>query len=159
MEIKKIELKKIQFFEAGSEETNCYTGTVYINGKPAIEVSNDGHGGCDRQYPINGHDRSIIDAANEYCRKNHCATVFLWEGKDKNNLKQSDILYSNLEFWCSDQIEKDAQKKLVKKLTAKKVSFIQGDDILSIPTTAHPEDKVIAFIRQKYGNVVTTPHA
>ena len=154
MEIKKIELKKIKVFEEMSEETNCYTGTVYINGKPAIDVRNDGHGGCDMQYPINGNDRSIIEAANAYCRKNFPATVFLFGDKDKNNLKQKDILYCDLEIWCGDQIERNAQKKFAKKMTTGKVSFVQGDDILSISTKAHPEAQVVAFIRQKYGNVV-----
>jgi len=50
MEIKTLEVKNITHYARGSEETPCYNATVYINGKKAIEVSNDGHGGCDRQH-------------------------------------------------------------------------------------------------------------
>ena len=50
MEIKTLEVKNISHYERGTEETPCYNATVYINGKKAIEVSNDGHGGCDDYY-------------------------------------------------------------------------------------------------------------
>jgi hypothetical protein len=44
----KLELKNIKYFASGSQETPCYTATVYVDGKKAIYVDNDGHGGCDR---------------------------------------------------------------------------------------------------------------
>jgi hypothetical protein len=50
MKIDKLELKNISHYARGSEETPCYNATVYINGKKAVEVSNDGHGGSDRQH-------------------------------------------------------------------------------------------------------------
>ena len=42
----KIELKNIKYFEAGSEETFCFVASLYVDGKSAGEVRNDGHGGC-----------------------------------------------------------------------------------------------------------------
>lgn len=155
MNIKTIELKKLQVFEAMSEETNCYVGVVYINGKPAIEVKNDGHGGCDMQYPINGNDHSIIDAANEYCKQNFPATVFLFGDVKRDNIKQKDILYASLETWCGDQVQADATKKFIKKLTNKKVSFIGKDgEVYSIASKNHPEQAIIQHIRAKHGNVI-----
>lgn len=153
MNIKTIELKKIKVFEAMSEETNCYVGTVYINGKPAIDVKNDGHGGCDMQYPINGNDRSIIDAANEYCKQNFPATVFLFGNTTKDNIKQKDIMYSCLETWCGDQLQNHAVQKEVKRLTAKKVSFVKDGEIYSIPKGQHPEQAIVLHIQAKYGKV------
>ena len=44
----KLELKNIKYFASGSQETPCYTATVYVDGKKAIYVSNNGHGGCDK---------------------------------------------------------------------------------------------------------------
>lgn len=41
----KIELKKIKYFEAGSEETFCFTADIWIDGRYQGSVRNDGHGG------------------------------------------------------------------------------------------------------------------
>ena len=47
----KIELKNIKYAKFASEETHCYEATVYFEGKRTGTVKNDGHGGCDYQYP------------------------------------------------------------------------------------------------------------
>ena len=154
MVIKKMELKKLKLFEEMSEETNCYVGVVYINGKPAIEVKNDGHGGCYMQYPMKGFDRSIIDVANEFCKKSFPATVFLYGDVTKDNIRQKDILYADLETWCGDQIQEQAVRKEIKRLTTNKVSFVdKGGEVYSISTKTHPEAAVIAHIKGKYENV------
>ena len=45
----KIELKAIKHCEWQREETHSYQGRVYVDGKPMIDVGNDGHGGCENQ--------------------------------------------------------------------------------------------------------------
>jgi hypothetical protein len=45
MRINKVELKAIKFHEDMSEETNCYSANIYINGKKAGDIRNQGHGG------------------------------------------------------------------------------------------------------------------
>ncbi len=40
-----IALKNISYSERLSEETNCFSATIYIDGKKAGEASNHGHGG------------------------------------------------------------------------------------------------------------------
>ncbi len=40
-----IELRKVQYAEFASEETNCFSADVYIDGKKAGTAHNDGHGG------------------------------------------------------------------------------------------------------------------
>jgi len=47
----KIELKNIKHSEFASHETNCYEATIYIDGKKAGIVENDGRGGCDHVTP------------------------------------------------------------------------------------------------------------
>jgi len=47
----KIELKNIKYSEFASHETSCYEATIYIDGKKAGIVDNDGRGGCDRVTP------------------------------------------------------------------------------------------------------------
>jgi len=57
----KIELKNIKEVKALSEETPCFTATVYIDGKKAGEVSNHGTGGCN-----NYHPRALYTRITEY---------------------------------------------------------------------------------------------
>ena len=64
-----LELKNISYYKQGSEETPCYNAIVYINNEKAIEVSNDGHGGCDRQYPIKPFTNKDIEEVKNYLAK------------------------------------------------------------------------------------------
>ena len=43
----KIELKNIKYAAFASHETNCYSATIYVDGKRAGTVDNEGYGGCD----------------------------------------------------------------------------------------------------------------
>ena len=68
MQISKLEVKNISHYARGSEETPCYNATVYINGKKAIEVSNEGRGGCDMQHTYPEiEERGLVQQANEWC--------------------------------------------------------------------------------------------
>jgi len=49
-----IELKNLKHFAAGSQETHCYTATIYVDGKRFASVENNGHGGCDNVHPFEG---------------------------------------------------------------------------------------------------------
>lgn len=41
----KLELRNVHFSERMSDETNCFSATVYVNGKRVGEVENRGCGG------------------------------------------------------------------------------------------------------------------
>lgn len=43
-----ITLKNVRVYEGMSEETICFSATVYADGKKLTCVRNDGHGGCNR---------------------------------------------------------------------------------------------------------------
>jgi hypothetical protein len=47
----KIELRNVKHAEFASQETNCFSATVYIDGQKAGEVSNEGQGGSDHIHP------------------------------------------------------------------------------------------------------------
>jgi hypothetical protein len=51
-----ITLKNLKIAKFASEETLCFKATVYIDGKKAGEVSNDGHGAPNMYWP---HDLGI----------------------------------------------------------------------------------------------------
>jgi len=108
MQINKIELKNISYYKQGSEETPCYHADVYVNGKKAMHVDNEGRGGCDRQsveYPT--FDHSLIKELDEYCVKTFGVRKYDWG--------QVDI---DLEHWCHDRLyEYLDQKKLKRDMT------------------------------------------
>lgn len=62
----KIELKKISFNERMSEETNCFTADLYINGIKAGYVRNDGRGGSTDYYANEGKHK-LIEDAEKFC--------------------------------------------------------------------------------------------
>ncbi len=58
-----ITLKNISHNERLSEETNCFSATIYIDGKNAGEASNHGHGG-----PTMIHPRELEQKINAYTK-------------------------------------------------------------------------------------------
>lgn len=67
-----IELRNVKFISSMSEETNCFTASVYIDGKREGEVGNDGRGGCHRYHPhtlestLEAHAKTLPPEPNPY---------------------------------------------------------------------------------------------
>lgn len=59
----RIELKKVTYSAALSEETNAFTADIWINGKKAGTARNSGHGGCTDISP-----HALCIEINEYAK-------------------------------------------------------------------------------------------
>ena len=110
----KLELKKIKVCKWASEETHCYQATLYRDGVPIIEVSNEGHGGSDSQWAIKPFENNIIDEVEDWCKKN----LPKWKGHN------NEMYDTDLEIWCNEQVnkhlvEKDLQRSFKKDLKNK----------------------------------------
>ena len=97
MQINKLELKNIKYFASGSEETPCYNADIFINGKKAFHVTNNGCGGCDNQYV---HEPFII--------------------KDLMDLqdylvKQNGDDFEPIDSWCHDRLYEYLDQKKIKR--------------------------------------------
>jgi hypothetical protein len=46
-----IELKNVKYAAFASQETNCFSASIYIDGHKRGTVENSGHGGCDNIRP------------------------------------------------------------------------------------------------------------
>ena len=120
-----LEMKAIKFSEWASEETYCYQANVYLDGKPFAMVSNDGHGGCDREYSHNkfkGDYRATMKKVDEYFKSLPKRDVgkYDWapEGFDES-----------FEGWCHEQVTNYLITKDVKKALKKnKVVYQKNDD-------------------------------
>tara|TARA_R100001509_G_scaffold119892_1_gene74175 strand:- start:1917 stop:2426 length:510 start_codon:yes stop_codon:yes gene_type:complete len=123
-----LEMKNIQHSEFASEETYCYQGSVYLDGKPFALVKNDGHGGCDYQYSHNkfkGEPKEYHEAmkkVNEYFKSLPKRDVgkYDWapEGFDES-----------FEGWCHEQVTNFLITRDVKRALKKnKVVYQKKDD-------------------------------
>ena len=112
----KLELKNIKHTAWASEETHCYQASLYVDGKPVAIVSNDGHGGCDRDYAhpkfkgdyfdmfrsVEAHFKSLPNDPSEW---------------------NEDGMEQRLEFWCADQVNDFLVSRELKNKMKKEVLF------------------------------------
>jgi hypothetical protein len=106
----KFELKAIKFYESMSEETNCFKGKLYINGKYVADVKNIGQGGNTDVYPIDKLTGSMIAEAEKYLSH---------QPKKKSDMFDFEYLRtveSEVDDLFADWLEAKEDKKFVKKM-------------------------------------------
>lgn len=114
----KIELKNIKHAAFASEETDCFTATVHIDGKKEGTVSNAGKGGSNDYHPF-GLYQKLKEYANtlpeiEYGKNE--------DGTPRTMKNDPDILIGDIfGEWIS--------RKELRRLTNGKVAFVRGSDI------------------------------
>jgi hypothetical protein len=107
----KITLKSIKYAAFASEETNCYSGTLYVDGKKIGTVSNQGHGACDT---FRG-DWDAHKKADEWCKAN----LPKWAAYGDTNLTNE----TNLEMHCANLLDTFLVTTDVKRAFKTKVLF------------------------------------
>ena len=151
MQINKLELKNISYYARGSEETPCYNATVYINGKKAIDVSNDGHGGCDRQntHP-NIEERGLVQLANEWCVKTFGQGSFNYTSDGEEKTCTYDI---DLEHHCHDELYKWLDTKALKKDLKKQYLFVEDGHLMGYKKhSSHTDTNFKEFFSKNHPN-------
>lgn len=93
----KLELKNIKYFASGSQETPCYTATLYIDGKKAVYVDNNGHGGCDRHHVVKPFTWKDVEEVKSYLAK------------------QSGDSFEPLDTWCHEKMYDYVDQQALKK--------------------------------------------
>jgi len=125
MQITKIELKNISHYARGSEETPCYNATVFINGRKAIEVSNDGRGGMDFQHQYSNKDKAIVRQVNEWCIKTFGTREIDYTSDGE---KASFTVDQDLEDFCHKKLYEWLDAKELKKDLNKKFLFLDDKE-------------------------------
>jgi len=136
----KLTLKNIKHSEFASEETHCYQAGVYVDGKPMIDVSNDGHGGCDNQHPIKPFTYKDIEKVNKWC----CDNLPKWKYDNKEN-------DTDLEMWCGEEVNKFLTSKVLKRSMKRKILTLENNKIYETSykgTKAITRDLLIKFINK-----------
>ena len=112
-----LEMKSIKHFASGSEETYCYTATVYLDGKPFADVGNDGQGGCDRVPP---HDKTPFTKVQGAWREKFQEIEEYFASLPKTDVGKYEWspegFDQTFEYWCADQVSNFLSKKDMKRL-------------------------------------------
>jgi hypothetical protein len=117
----KLELKNIKYAAFNSEETSCYQAKVYVDGKPMIEVSNDGHGGSDNQWPIKPFTDKDIEKVNSWCINNLPKWISEYSPGKKFD--------TDLEIWCGEALGNYLTSRDLKNLMRRKILYLEGNAI------------------------------
>lgn len=124
----KIEVKGLKHYRSMSEETACYEGTVYVNGKKAFHVANRGHGGCDEQHPIKPFTYADLQIVNDFLKRTHEVETFTCG-------ERTVEIPMDLERFCAKALDQQLDDKdfaAIKRKLQKKVFFAVDGTIREI---------------------------
>lgn len=137
----KIELKKIEFSERMSEETNCFAADIYINDVNVGIASNQGHGGATGYTANHPKGMELIKQAEDYCKS---LPPYTWDsGGEAHKLEM------NLELFIDNLLENYLKEKEIKKFRNKIAKAALNSIVVGIPDhsfTSYPFKYTIAEI-------------
>lgn len=106
-----IELKNLKYFASGSEETNAFTATVYIDGERTFVASNSGKGECCRFEPVKGKSYSDI----------HQVESWINTQPDYVDDDLNITLNDNLDFTITRLVDRELLKRELLKILKKRI--------------------------------------
>jgi hypothetical protein len=127
-----LELKKIKYSDFASQETHCYQAELWVNGKLAAHVTNEGHGGNDNVYPVN---KELLEIAQKYCKSLPPVESEYFE----------DGLPMDLELWCGEALENHLKQKDIAKHLKRR-----DKDMLQCIVVGDPNHPSLAYRTFKY---------
>lgn len=133
-----IELKNIKFYPEMSEETYCYTATLYADGRKVATVENRGTGGSDRVLPIEG-GYAVIKALEERIKATY-------PRRESNYFPEG--LEPSLEGICADLVSDFLLKKEFKSAMKRICVVLQGEeDLKELPAKFKPTPEIIGILK------------
>lgn len=76
----KLSLKKVKFYEEMSEETCCFSASLYVGRKEVARVRNSGQGGSTDVTYLEGWQSKSAQEVEEYAKKN--PVVYNFNGQE-----------------------------------------------------------------------------
>lgn len=129
-----ITLKSIKHNEVLSEETHCFSATVYLNGKKVFGIKNAGHGGEDEIFDVAGGASDIDDmyhTINKHLGKEKCQAPY-------------ETMDNCLEFVVADLVNTWLTDKEIKKVL-RKIVYMDGNQMRTVSKKPTEEN----FVRCK----------
>jgi hypothetical protein len=121
----KLELRKVSWSKALSEETPAYSAQVWIDGRHFCDVSNHGTGGCDSQHPPKGTTGAAFYPALQ-AMEARIKAEFPPETVDvSGGAGRTFTMEQSLESLCQKELYRLDLAKSVKRDLAKKIMFVK----------------------------------
>ena len=134
-----ITLKKIKYSAFASHETHCFEATVYVDGKRAFGVENDGHGGLNSYFPL--HTKQTGTAIHD------------WVSRIDGDLGQQIIRHQDFEIKNSLEIEIcERMNEWLRRQEAmrilRRVAYLRNGEIYHLATKVKPTPETLARVKQ-----------
>lgn len=107
-----IELKKVQFSEHLSEETNAFTANLYVDGKHLGYIRNDGRGGNTDVYHNKPEHKEKFREVEEYC-KTLPPRTYTFNGQEHSfDMNLENFVDELFEHWLKRKENKKKERKM-----------------------------------------------
>lgn len=144
----RISIRNLKHMASLSEETHCFSATLYFDGHPVCVAKNSGHGGPDFHEPLKGDTGSDM-AAKLKPVNDYLATL---PPEPKYGLA------IDLEMITCDLVNEALIQKKVKTMLRKEILFVtkQLEGVRGLKINAakgHTAEKIRAHLAEKYSDV------
>ena len=116
----KIELKNFKYAEFASEETLCFTASVYVDGTRMFLASNSGKGEENRIEPVKGKSWEDVRQVQDWIAK-----------QPKVKLEGDMEIDDDLDFYISRLANREVSRKHLKALLKKHVVIFDPDPAIN----------------------------
>jgi hypothetical protein len=143
----KLSVKNVKEAKFMSQETICFTASVYFNGKKIGTAENAGHGGNTMIYPDPGKRNEFV-AAEKWALAQPAQE---WEVDWQDDPM---IVESNMELLIDDLVVEFLDNRDWKRRCKTQTCFtLKGDNAGAYRTVNHPYDAGVAkYLANKYGD-------
>ncbi len=133
-----ITIKNVKHVEFASDETHCFSASVYVDGKRSFGVSNNGHGGADAYHSI---DKKTHSEVNDIV-----ASIDAELGKETIKTDFGDLT-NDLELVIGELVNDWVVDRLIKK-NLKKICYVKGGSVYLLPAKHKPTTDNIAAVQK-----------
>jgi hypothetical protein len=140
MKYDRYEIKKVEHLKGMSQETECFSLELYVDGKKFAHVGNTGHGGSHSVHPIPPFTWKDVQAVTEDMKKDKFLVNYEFEPFET----AVDTIFS---MW---QIA-----KTIKSSSKKKAVLLDDGQVYTMGyKNAPPDQNLFASVMKKYPNAV-----
>lgn len=136
------EIKKLKVHPDMSEETLAFSAELWIEGKKAVHVSNDGRGGCHLPRPFDAGGGKLLRELQAYAKT---LPAVVYHGRS---------LDMDLDMLLDDRIERMQMEKSLTRMMKGKVFWMENGKMYERKAKGVPEQRVVIdSVLQKYPGV------
>ena len=153
----RITLKSIKYTAWASQETHCFQAVIYLDGKRALNVENDGRGACNNYWGIKNQTKSEELEMLTKCTK--YGADFIKENRDLTmevdgeTIDMSDMPESELLDWLiADLVNEHLCLKEMKRCLKKKIFFFDTEDNNIYSFNLKPTTEAMSSCKRNYSD-------